>query len=259
MSDNNNMPAHIKAAMKQQGGMDTTAMDTGSGGIPRISLKKSKFTSKVGEEENKLGDTIECVIVGISPERGFAKSYYSSGYSPSSADAPTCQSSDGMRPDGFVDTPAGESCATCEQNVWGSAKSMSGGKAKACKDSKRLHVVLKSDIGEDEPTVYILVVTVLSLKPFGQYGKELTKSGVTSPALVMTELSFDEDASVPKLEFKNMGWLDEAPCAKSMEIAVDRPWESFSPVKAIPHQVDPDDKVPEKTVVKEGDPIDQWD
>lgn len=254
------MPAHIRAALAGHDVTDVSAMDTGSGGVPRISLKKSKFTAKQGEEETKLGDTINCVIVGISPERGFAKSFYASGYSPTSADAPTCQSDDGVRPDRFVEQPVSTSCATCEKAQWGSAKSMSGGKAKACKDSKRLHIVLEKDIKEEAPTVYILVVTVLSLKPFGAYGKLLAKEGVPTPTVIMTRLSFDEEADVPKLEFEMVDYLDSKQCGTAVEIAQDRPWDSFTPATAITHDpVDKDAVIPKETeLVTTGDPIDQW-
>ena len=262
------MPLHIQKMLEGQNVADVESMDTGSGGVPRISLKKSKFTAKIGDDEVKLGDEIDVVIVGISPEIGFAKTFYESGYSPSSADAPTCQSDDGTKPNGFVESPVSDSCRTCEKNQWGSAKSMSGGKAKACKDSKRLHIVMADDILKVDPTVYILTVTVLSLKPFGAYGKTLAKEGIPTPAVVITTLSFDDEASVPKLEFVFKRFLDVKQTEPAIAIATDRPWDSWKNItridapKAKPKAAlaNPDngpDYVDGDTIT--GEALDQWD
>ncbi len=260
------MPAHIAKMLEGQNVTETDAMDVGSGGVPRISLKNRKFTAKVGEEETKLGEKVKVVILGISPEHGFAKTFYESGYSPTSADAPTCQSSDGIRPDAFVETPVNDICRTCEKSQWGSAKSMSGGKAKACKDSKRLHVILAADVMKKEPVIYILTVTVLSLKPFGSYGKSLAKQGIPTPAVVITELAFDEEASVPKLEFEMIEYLTEKQCEPAIAIATDRPWDAWKNATsnriAAPVAEPPKEEKAVAVVAdgekSDGDPLDEW-
>ena len=257
-----NVPAHIAKMLEGKGVTELDSMETGSGGVPRISLKKSKFTIRVGDEETKLGEEIDVVIVGISPEHGFSKTYYESGYSPNSADAPTCQSSDGLKPDAFVESPVSDVCRSCPNSQWGSAKSMSGGKSKKCKDSKRLHVILADQINEDEPTIYLLTVTVLSLKPFGAYGKALAKAGSPTPAVVITKLGFDDEASVPKLTFEMVDFLDEKSCEPAIEIATDKPWDSWkssTPKLAAPKAAPPiEHKAPEGDSTVEGDALDEW-
>ena len=205
-------------------------MESGGGGVPRISLKKSKFTAKNGDDEIKLGEEINVVILGITPPHGFSRTYYESGYQPGSADAPDCQSTDGIKPDVFVDMPQSEVCRTCPQAVWGSAKSMSGGKAKACKDSKRLYVKLAEELQDPDKPTYLLSVTVMSLKPFGAYGKLLANEGIPTPAIAITKLGFDEEASVPKLTFDLVGIMDETNVGEALAIAEKKEWE-YKPIE----------------------------
>jgi len=200
-------------------------MESGSGGVPRISLKKSKFTAKNGDDEIKLGESIEVVILGITPPHGFSRTYYESGYTAGSADAPDCQSTDSIRPDNFVSSPESEICRTCKQAVWGSAVSMSGGKAKACKDSKRLYVKLAENLADPDAPVYLLNVTVMSLKPFGAYGKLLANEGIPTPAIAITRLAFDEEASVPKLTFEFVGVMHDTHVGTALALAEDKAWD----------------------------------
>jgi len=216
----------IAAMLAKSSIVKTDEMDVGGGGVARISLNKSKFTAKSGDEELKLGEVIDVVIVGITPGNGFVKTYYAKGFTPGSIDAPDCQSSDGIRPDVYVDNPLSDLCGVCEKNQWGSATSMAGKKAKACKDSKRLHVILAEDLGKPEAITYILTVTVMSLKPFGDYGKLLAREGIPTPAIVITRLGFDDEASVPKLTFENLGLLDDDNCQLAIEVADKKEWES---------------------------------
>jgi len=230
-------------------------MESGGGGVPRISLKKSKFTAKVGDEEIKLGEEIDVVILGITPPHGFSHTYYIDGYTPGSADAPDCQSADGIRPDGFVSDPVSDVCRKCPKQVWGSAKSMSGGKAKACKDSKRLYVKLAEDLQDAEAPTYLLNVTVMSLKPFGAYGKLLANEGIPTPAIAITKLGFDDDASVPKLTFELVGIMDDQNVESALAIAEKKDWDQQvkQPQTAMPQATE------EKPAIEgevEGDPED---
>ncbi len=237
------------------------SMETGGNSCPRISLKKSKFTAKNGDDEVKLGEEIMVVILGINPAIGFSKTYYKDGYSPGSSEPPNCSSTNGVTPDPFG-TPESQKCATCPQAVWGSAVSMSGGKAKACKDSKQLYVKLAEELDDPDAPTYLLIVTVLSLKPFGQYGKLLNSEGIPTPSLVITKLAFDEEASVPKLTFENVGLMDEKLIETSLAIADKRAWESIAaPAISAPVNKQKIDAPIESTaeVVDDGeDPTSQW-
>ena len=249
------LPANIAAMLQNKNITTTDSMESGGGSVPRISLFKSKFTAKNGDQETKLGEEIHVVIVGVTPEHGFSKTWYEGAYQPGSSEPPDCQSTDGVRPDGFVSKKQSDLCANCQQNQWGSATSMSGKKAKACKDSKRLYVKLAAELDDADAPTYMINVAVMSLKPFGQYGKELAKEGIPTPAIVITKLSFDEDAAVPVLKFTNEGILEEAHCAKALELAEAKDWE-YKPAAVNDKQTL--DAPTEAKTVADGNVLENW-
>jgi hypothetical protein len=196
--------------------------------VPRITTKKSRFTAKVDGDENKLGDEIYAIILGISPDGlALSKTFYTSGYTDGSNDAPDCSSTNGVVPDAYIQKPQHNVCATCPKNQWGSAVGMNDKKAKACKESKRLFVVLAEDAMKEKPTLYMLTITVNTFKNFSDYGKTLRAIGITSPCFVITKFTFDEESSVPKLCFENVGFLEEEPMMKLLPIAEERPWQQL--------------------------------
>jgi hypothetical protein len=79
-----------------------------------------------------------------------------------------------------------------------------GQQIKACSDNKRLAVVSADDASGP---VYLLSVTPAALKGLNQYQKELSVRGIP-PEIVKTRVSFDTDASFPKLMFGFSGFLD---------------------------------------------------
>jgi hypothetical protein len=80
-----------------------------------------------------------------------------------------------------------------------------GQQIKACSDQKRLAVV-----AADDPTgpVYLLQVTPAALKGLNAYQKELALRGI-APEITKTRITFDTDASFPKLKF-GFGGFNEA-------------------------------------------------
>ena len=200
--------------------------------VPRISLKSRRFNfMENGEVVMKTADPIPVVIVGVQPEHGMAKTFYEGAYEPGDSSPPDCSSFEGIRPDSWVNTPQSETCATCPQNKWGSAKSMSGGKAKACRDSKRLIVVNGKNI--DSGTAFMLNVTVASLKNLSDYGKQLAKQGIPLEACI-TVIGIDEDSDFSKLTFTAAGVLNEQQGTIALNRASEKAWESDKP--AIEHQ-----------------------
>lgn len=175
--------------------------------VPRITLKTRKFNFvENGETIIKTGDPIHVVIVGVQPEHGMAKTYYAGEYEPGDSSPPDCSSTDGIRPDSWINTPQSDLCATCPHNKWGSAKAIGGGKAKKCRDSKRLAVINAKNLGEG--TVYLLNVTVASLKNLSNFGKELAKQGIPLEAVV-TQISINDEVDWAMLEFDAAGVLNE--------------------------------------------------
>ena len=196
-----NLPA-VPDYLKNQGSAPSSDVDSlasASLSIPRISLKGKKFRVILdGEEIIKPGPTLEVVILAVEPEAGlFIKTYYEGAYNPADTSPPSCASSNGIHPDSWVTSPVSDRCNTCPKNVFGSATSTSGKRAKACKDSKRIWVTLPDDI---EGTVFALGVPVTSLKNVSDYAK-LLKSNNYPMTAVVTLLSMDDESDYPQILF----------------------------------------------------------
>ena len=216
------IPAHLAArvgapsalALSLTGGISST-----TGGFPRISIKGSRFRIIEGDTETVLDQTfLDVVVVGANPR--LSKQWYAKAWTPDSEpSAPDCFSLDGIGPDPESTSPQNDLCASCPQNAWGSKITPQGQQIKACADQKRLAVVAADDAGGP---VYLLLVTPAALKGLNQYQKELSMRGIP-PEIVKTKVSFDTDASFPKLKFSFAGFLDE-----STQTAVDELFGSDS-------------------------------
>lgn len=191
--------------------------------VPRISLKGRRFKLINGDEEEKIQqDHLDVVILGVTPKDGNrnAKTYYKESYDPESAAPPDCSSMDGVRPDSWISNPVHDNCAQCPMNAWGSATGLSGKRAKACHDSKMLAVVKPKEI---DGTVYMLKVTVSSLKQLTKLGKELMAMNAPMSAAVI-RISF-QDTDFPAIEFKILGFLNEEVGKKAIARSNKREWD----------------------------------
>ena len=200
------VPAHLAARV----GVPSALASSLTGGLssgqsfPKISIKGSRFRIKEGDTETVLDSTtLDVVIVGANPR--LSKTWYAKAWDKDAEpQAPDCFSLDGIGPDPESADPQNDLCASCPQNAWGSKVTDSGQQIKACSDNKRLAVV-----AADDPSgpVYLLSVTPAALKGLNQYQKELSVRGIP-PEIVKTRISFDTDASFPKLKFTFGGFLD---------------------------------------------------
>ena len=184
----------------------TGGLSSGGGeSFPRISIKGARFRIIDGDTETVLDSTsLEVVIVGANPR--LSKTWYAKQWTPDSEpSAPECFSLDGIGPDPQSTNPQNDLCASCPQNAWGSKVTPQGQQIKACADQKRLAVVAADDANGP---IYLLQVTPAALKGLNQYQKELSVRGIP-PEIVKTKVSFDTDASYPKLKFSFGGFLDE--------------------------------------------------
>jgi hypothetical protein len=172
--------------------------------FPRISIKASRFRIKEGDTETVLDSTtLDVVIFGANPR--LSKTWYAKSWDKDAEPAaPDCYSLDGVSPDPEAEDAQNDLCASCPHNAWGSKVTPTGQQVKACSDNKRLAVV-----SADDPSgpVYLLSVTPAALKGLNQYQKELSVRGIP-PEIVKTRVSFDTDASFPKLKFTFGGFLD---------------------------------------------------
>lgn len=203
---NVNIPAHLAARIGAPSVLAQSVMAGLGGGpsFPKISIKSSRFRIKDGDTETVLNTLeLDVVIVGANPR--LSKTWYAAKWDPNAeASAPNCYSLDGVSPAADAEDPQNDLCASCPKNAWGSAVADNGQQLKACRDHKRLAVV-----AADDPSgpVYLLEVTPAALKGLNQYQRELTMRGIPAE-VVKTKVSFDSDASFPKLKFGFGGFLD---------------------------------------------------
>lgn len=180
-------------------------LDAGvSGGFPVMSIRGAKWRIVEHGEEHPiympgttdLAPSVKVVLLRANP--AVAKTFYAQAFVEGSDTAPDCYSNDGVRPAADAPAPQCESCAACPQNVWGSKISPNGSKIKACADVRRV-AILPADDQSYSPI--LLRVPAASLADLAAYGKALKQRGIPYSAVV-TKLSFDPDASYPKIMFK---------------------------------------------------------
>ena len=203
--DNAKLPAHIQAKIDAGSALaDSMAAGIGGAAFPRISLKGSRF--RIVEDGAEIildGNKLEVVVVGANP--GLSKTWYSKQWDKDAEpEAPDCFSLNGKYPHPDSVDKQSNICATCPQNAWGSKITPAGKEIKACADHKRLAVVAAND---PSGPAYQLNVTPAALKDLNQYHKQLSARGIP-PEAVITVLSFDTEASFPKLMFSFGGFLD---------------------------------------------------
>ena len=203
---NVNIPAHLAARIGAPSVLAQSVMAGLSGGpsFPKISIKGSRFRIKEGSTETVLNTLeLEVVIVGANPR--LSKTWYATKWDPNAEPvAPNCYSLDGVSPAADAENPQNDLCASCPKNAWGSEVTEKGQQLKACSDHKRLAVV-----AADDPSgpIYLLEVTPAALKGLNQYQRELTMRGIPAE-VVKTKVTFDTDASFPKLQFAFGGFLE---------------------------------------------------
>lgn len=197
---NISVPAHLANYVGKPSALAQAlsgGLASGGEAFPRIGIKGGRFRIHEGDTETVLDSTtLDVVIVGSNPR--LSKTWYAKAWDKDSEPtAPDCFSLDGVSPDPQSTSPQNDLCASCPQNAWGSKVTPTGQQIKACADKKRLAVV-----SADDPTgpVYLLEVTPAALKGLNQYQKELVMRGI-APEIVTTKISFDTDASFPKLKF----------------------------------------------------------
>lgn len=186
-----------------------------SGAPPTISIKGGKFTAKApGREPLILPDDtgrspakfFEFVILGGGGEGKISKTYYEGEFieKESTGKQPTCFSLDGIKPDNRSITKQNDKCQGCPKNEFNTARV---GKGKACKDKKLIAVVPNGDIlnrGWGGPMIIRLPPT--SFKPLNEYIQKIALNKMP-PHLIVTRISFDPEATQPRLLFEPVSWL----------------------------------------------------
>ena len=201
------VPAHLSkfAGMFDMG---NDALGKSGPNYPVLNIKGKIWSVIEDKVRTKLltddGDPLAAVrVVIIKAAPGLSKVFYREGYDEdeSAGAKPDCFSHDGVKPDSSVSTPEAKTCAVCPHNAWGSGNN---GKGRACSDSKRIAVAAEGAL--DKPM--LLRVPPASLKGLAEFGAMLAKRGVPYQGMV-ARISFDQEASSPKLVYKPARFLEE--------------------------------------------------
>ena len=206
------LPAHLAGFDVKAFNSDLTAH--AGAGFPVISIKGKVFAIvRDGErmvlpnpkDPDSPATSIEVVLVKANKDK--SKVYYIEKYDPNGSDKakkPDCYSANGTTPAPDSEHKQATSCAVCKWNAWGSAVNDKGiaTKGKACQDSVRIAVVPNGTLNDP----HLIRVPPASIAALGEYGQMLAKRGVAYN-MVVTKISFDQEAESPKLTFKPMGFL----------------------------------------------------
>lgn len=197
------------------------AAATGTGGpsVNKISIKGGKFRLIVGGEEVKVLEKNSITLALIRVNDGLHKAYYSKKWTPGSDDPPDCYSNDGIKPAEDSQKKQANACAGCKHNEWGSyVNPDTGSKGRACSDSKKLAVLPPNQLGNMDLPPYMLTVPAASMKSLGGMMTSLNNLSPPVPYNgVVVEVSFDTDASHPKLLFRPVDYLTEDQYAAAEE------------------------------------------
>lgn len=214
---NPNLPAAIRNLLAKQGSEVMQEVTGGvTSGFPIISYRgKAWRIRKGGEETNVVNDegdpvpAIEVVLIKSNPMP--SKIYYEKEYEEGATDSPICWSADGMKPDPGVQKPVCKTCAACPNNAWGSKITKQGTKTKACADARRMAVTSRQELEEhgDKAPLYLMRVPPASLNPLKDYAEKVLKPKGIPYFAVVTKVSFDVQASYPKMLFKATRHLTE--------------------------------------------------
>lgn len=188
--------------------------------VNKLSIKGSVFRLNIAGNETQVLEqpSLDVVIIAASPH--VARTYYKGAFNADSKDKPSCYSQDGVSPSNGSTEKQSEKCVSCAQNQLGSGKPVGGKQTRACSFKKRIVVAAPDAVDGD---VFAFDVNALSLFGTGQkenqkftlseYGKWLAQPRGASlphgvpPAAMITTISFDRSASVPKAFFSPKGFM----------------------------------------------------
>lgn len=264
------LPAHLRRGQLS----DLTKSLMGGGNGKRISIDNNVFTMLVGGKSVAVNEDRAMNIVIVRAAEANARTYYGGQYEKGVKARPVCWSDDSTKPHADVKKPQHSTCSGCPQDIKGSGQ----GDSKACRYSRRLAVLLASDMEGD---IYSMNINASSLFAQGegrkmglqQYARFLGGHGIEVNAVV-TEMRFDTSANM-KLTFSAVRPLEEHEWEKVLarmndQAAIDAvtmtvadidgtpetPAEAPAPAPA-PVFVQPKAAAPAKAKPKEAEPVEE--
>lgn len=236
----NALPAHLRRGALS----DLTKSLMGGGTSKRISIDNNVFTMMVGGKSVAVNEDRAMNIIIVRAAEQNNRTFYGGQYEKGVKSRPICWSDDSVTPSDKSKSPQNKTCAGCPQDIKGSGQ----GDSKACRYSRRLAVLLASDIQGD---IYSMQINASSLFAQGegrkmglqQYARFLGGHGIEVNAVV-TEMRFDTSANM-KLVFSAVRPLEEHEW-EMVKVRMDEP----SAIDAVTMTIADIDNTPEEPAEK---------
>jgi len=167
--------------------------------LPQIKIAHSAQMF-IMPEGNKV-ETFTGLLLDMSAPNG----YWEEKYVPGEKTPPVCSSLDGRRPDMMSEKLQCKTCKECEKNQFGTSVNDDGslGKGKACKNMKRLHILIGDGI-----IPYRLTTSATSISAIDLYISLVTNAGFPYQ-LVETEFSLVAKDTYSILVMKKVGVITD--------------------------------------------------
>lgn len=184
--------------------LDTATAGLGIGRGPHVTPDGPQFTLVRGDGASYILPTtyIDFVVCDVL-EHSSRLFYEPNSWTPNSEDPPICFSDNGVGPSINAMDPQSPLCETCQQNVKGTAQTVSGQPTTACKPSKKIAIFIPDD---PQINLYEIKIGAGSLSNFRAYCKWIgQQAGELDIADFITRMTQDPEKKNTYL-FNAVGW-----------------------------------------------------
>jgi hypothetical protein len=188
---NNAVPSYLLNRSPRRNVVASATQGLVSERPPHVSIAGNKFTLVDAAGNERVvsylhqGDvSLDVVVVYANPVK--SKVFYGGQYDASVASPPTCFSDNGVAPSINAAQPQAPGCASCPKNFWGSAISQAGKQIKACRDAKKVAVLVPDQSGD---LVFQLKIPPNSLTGFNAYAKSIGAADLGSRPADISDLT----------------------------------------------------------------------
>jgi hypothetical protein len=209
---NNQLPANI-ANRERRGLLENVTANLGGSRPAHISIRSNRFSLVDAAGASYPVHTLYLDVVLVDTSDKTSKLYYGRPYDDSN-DPPLCFSDNGTGPSTQAIEPQAPTCMVCPNNARGSAtSSISGQPIKACRDQKKIAVIIAPSMELNDLTVYELTITpgsLTNLRGYANFIGSQAMPGSDRRADLMdfvTRLTF-EDGKMGILKFECVAWAD---------------------------------------------------
>ena len=214
------LPQHLAVMAQKMGAINQAASAAiVSGGVPRISVKGSRFRFQTPDNQELVHQQLFLDVIIVGANQHLSKAYYAGKYDPNAEGVgPDCFSDNGVGPSIQSNKPQCGTCVACPFNVVGSKiNEQTGSATKACGDSKKIAVLVADNTSGQ---VFELRIPYMSTKNLKEHINRLNAHGIPASSIV-TRLSFAPDASYPQLMFAPAANQDGSLCFINAQQAQD--------------------------------------